>query len=312
METRSIGAVDATVVGLGCNQLGVTVGAHDSAVVLRAAVEAGVLFFDTADEYGAGASESVLGAALTGRRDQVRIATKAGAVLPGVPGSGGASVAWIRRALEGSLRRLRTDRVDLYQVHYPDPAVPEEETLGVLGELRQAGKILEFGCCNYPSARLAAAFAGAPPGGCYASLQVHLNLLRQRALDDEVATAGARGMQIVPYWPLASGLLAGKYRRGAGPAPGSRMSVYPDAARRMLTERNFARLDALGAVAREAGCTLVELAFAWLLALTPVATVIAGATRPEQVAANARAGQRALELSAEVVTAAGAAVQAAR
>jgi aryl-alcohol dehydrogenase-like predicted oxidoreductase len=310
MESRSIGAISATVVGLGCNQLGVTAGAAESAAVVRTAVEAGVLFFDTADEYGTGASESVLGAALDGRRDQVRIATKVGAVLPGVPGSGGSGTAWIRRAAEASLTRLRTDRIDLYQVHYPDRAVPEEETLGVLGELRREGKILAFGCCNYSSARLTAAASGASSGSSYASLQVHLNLLRQRALGDEAATAQAAGMRVIPYWPLASGLLTGKYRRGVVPSPGSRMAVYPDAAERMLTDRNFARLEALESVAREAGCTLTELAFAWLLALPQVATVIAGATRPEQAAANALAGQRGRAIGADVVAAAGAAVAA--
>jgi aryl-alcohol dehydrogenase-like predicted oxidoreductase len=204
-------------------------------------------------------------------------------------GGGGASASWIARAAEASLRRLGTDYIDLYQVHYPDPAVPTEETLAALDALRSAGKVREIGCCNYPAALIRASTEGGAPR--FASVQLHLNLIRQRALDQDVPAAEAAGMAPLPYWPLASGLLTGKYLRGRPPPAGSRLAVYPDAAERMLHDRNLARLDALSALANRHGYSLLELAVGWLLYRDSVACVMAGATSPEQIHRNAAAAE---------------------
>ncbi|MCU1415647.1 MAG: aldo/keto reductase [Microbacteriaceae bacterium] len=305
MEERTIGNVTASVVGLGCNQFGLP-GGGDSTRVVHAALDAGVTFFDTADEYGYGVSETILGMALAGRRSAARIATKVGCVMPGVIGSGGASPEWIRQSINDSLRRLKTDYVDLYQVHYSDPATPIEATLETLADLVTEGKILEYGCCNFSVDQLASAEVS--PGGHFSSTQVHLNLLRTRALDAEVAFADSHGIAVIPYWPLASGLLTGKYHRDGPLNADTRMSRYPEAAARMLTDRNFTKLEKLATVAHEADCTVIDLAIAWLLAQVPVATVIAGATSVAQVQANARAGARVGAIDLAVIEAATAAV----
>ena len=307
VETRSIGVLSASVVGLGCNQLGTR--ACDEATSLRVvaeAVDSGITFFDVADEYGMnyfdpsdsegwGRSEEILGKALNGRRDHVLIATKFG-VQPhaDTEGRGGASARWARIAIDDSLRRLQTDYVDLYQLHVPDPSVPIEETLGAMHEMVGAGKVREIGCCNrngqsLRDAAAAADAAGLPP---FKSAQSALNLFKRSALDDEIPACQELGMAFIPYYPLASGMLTGKYRRDVVPS-GTRLAeqVTPEAQARLFNEKTFARLDALDAFARERGHTLLELAFAWLLAQPTVATVIAGAAKPGQPAANAAAAQ---------------------
>lgn len=295
MHTRQLGTIEVPVIGIGCNQIGVTVDRVGTAQIVRAALDTGVTLFDTADEYGNGASEEFLARALGPHRAEVVIATKIGCVMPDEPGSGGASPCWIRTAVEGSLRRLNTDYVDLLQMHYPDPAVPIEETLGVLTELVAAGKAREIGCSNYSPAQVTEASEVACERDMhgFVSLQAHLNLLRQRALDDLVPAAATAGMSILPYWPLASGLLTGKYARGRPPGAESRMAKYPDAADAMLTARNFTRIEALTDLATAHGLSLAALAFGWLLANQGIGSVIAGVTRAEQVRANAEHGSRA-------------------
>ena len=307
METRSIGVLSTSVVGLGCNQLGTA--ACDEATSLQVvgeAVDAGITFFDVADEYGMnyadpndpegwGRSEEILGQALKAHRDQVLIATKFGIPPHGdTEGRGGGSARWARLAIDDSLRRLQTDYIDLYQLHMPDATVPVEETLEALHEMVEAGKVREIGCCNrngqsLRDAATVATAAGVPP---FKSAQSALNLFRRNALEDEIPACQELGMAFIPYYPLASGMLTGKYRRDARPS-GTRLAdqVTPEAQARLFSEKTFARLDALEAFARERDHTLLELAVAWLLAQPTVATVIAGAAKPGQAAANAAAAQ---------------------
>jgi len=293
MQYRELGSLSVSCVGVGCNQFGVTCDGRATARIVAAALDSGINFFDTADEYGGGASEELLGRALRRRRSEAVIATKVGCVMPSDPDSGGAGPAWIARAVDASLRRLQTEHIDLYQVHYPDPVAPIEETMGALNDLVRAGKVREIGCANFTAAMIAEAVAAARDRGLapFASTQTHLNVIRQRALAEVVPACEHNEVKVLPYWPLASGLLTGKYRRGAAPALGTRMDKYPVAAERMLIERNFARIEKLASFAGELGHSLLELAIAWLLAMPAVASVIAGATAASQVRGNAAAGQ---------------------
>jgi aryl-alcohol dehydrogenase-like predicted oxidoreductase len=305
MDRRAIGSLQASVVGLGCNQFGTkTCDESTSRRVIGEAFDAGITFFDTADEYGTayfdpddpsgwGASEEILGRALRDRRDDVVIASKFGSHPHGDAERGGNSPRWIRQAIEDSLRRLQTDRIDLYQVHFPDPSVPIDETLGALRDLVDAGKVREVGCCNFSSEQLReagdAVESGAGPR--FVSAQSALNLFQRGVLDDVIPACREMDMAFVPYYPLASGMLTGKYRRGRPMPTGTRLvdQVPDDTKQRVFSERAFARVEALTAHAEARGHTLLELAFAWLLAQPTVATVIAGAAKPGQAAANAGA-----------------------
>jgi aryl-alcohol dehydrogenase-like predicted oxidoreductase len=298
METRSIGSLTVSVVGLGCNNFGTTFGTHvdeaGTAEVVTAALEAGINFFDTADIYGD--SEVYLGKALASRRDEVVIATKFGGQIGSDPTHKGAGAKWIEQAVENSLQRLGTDRIDLYQLHFPDPETPLEETLSALDRLVTSGKVREIGSSNFSGDQIAEAAAIATEAGTtpFASAQNDLSLLRQRAADDVIPACERNGVAFIPFSPLASGLLTGKYERGQAPAEGTRLSNLPsEMQERSMSERTFDRLDRLRAFAEERGRTLTELAFAWLLAQPTLVSVIAGATRPDQVAANvASAGWR--------------------
>jgi aryl-alcohol dehydrogenase-like predicted oxidoreductase len=312
MERRPIGSLQVSVVGLGCNAFGNTVDAAATAAVVHAALDAGVNFFDTADSYGDTRSEDFLGRALEDSRDSV-IATKFGMPID-EERPGGGRPEYVRRAAEDSLRRLRTDCIDLYQLHAPDPDVPIEETLGALHELVQAGKVREVGCSNFEAEDLRAATTAADGGARFASVQNEYSLLKrdvERALLPECERLG---IAFLPYFPLASGLLTGKYRRGEPPPEGSRLaggrgqsmlSAHSPALveslrqgrlpplprrRQLLSERNLDTVESLIEFAAACGRTLLELAFSWLLARDAVASVIAGATRPEQVTTNAAAG----------------------
>jgi aryl-alcohol dehydrogenase-like predicted oxidoreductase len=301
MRSRVIGSLNVSVIGLGCNQLGTKFCDQSTTdQIVGEALDAGVTYFDTADEYGQdyadltsaegwGRSESYLGHALGSRRDQVIIGSKFSARPHADEVSGGASAKWARIALEASLRRLGTDHIDLYQQHFPDPGVPIAETLGVLQEFVQAGKVREVGCCNFSAAELdAAAETAAKDAPSFASIQAPLNILQRNTLS-EVAPAAARlGLALIPYYPLASGVLTGKYRRGLPPPEGSRMSdqVSAEARAKVLSDRTHDRLEALERFAAERDRSLVELAFGWLLGHPEVSTVIAGASKPGQVAAN--------------------------
>jgi aryl-alcohol dehydrogenase-like predicted oxidoreductase len=305
MEQRTIGSLQTSVVGLGCNQFGTkSCNEATSRLVIAEALDAGITFLDTADEYGSaysdptdlsgwGASEEILGNALRSRRDDVVIASKFGSHPHGDDVRGGNSARWVRQAVEASLHRLQTDRIDLYQVHFPDPSVPIAETLGVLDELVVAGKVREVGCCNFSVDQLReathAAEAGAGPR--FVSLQSALNLFQLGALDDVGPACAELQMAFVPYYPLASGMLTGKYRRDAPLPTGTRLvDQVSDAAKaRLFSDRAFARVEALTAFAESRGHTLLELAFGWLLAQPVVSTVIAGAAKPGQATANASA-----------------------
>lgn len=292
MQTRRIGSLEVSLVGLGCNNFGWRLDETDTRGVVDAALDAGITLLDTADIYGDTESESFLGRILEGRRDRVVLATKFG--KPGDPGlDGGASAAYVRGAVEGSLRRLRTDRIDLYQLHEPRPETPVEETLGVLGELVAEGKVREVGCSNFSGALLREAADAPGRGARFACVQNELNVLDDADLDDGLAEAARQDLAYLPYYPLANGLLTGKYRRGEPTPAGSRLQVWFDEAERAeeLADHRVSRLEALEAFAHDRGRTLLELAVAWLASFPAVASVIAGATTPAQVRANAAAGE---------------------
>jgi aryl-alcohol dehydrogenase-like predicted oxidoreductase len=287
MRTRRIGSLEVSVVGLGCNNLGRRIDEDRSRAVVLTALEEGITFLDTADVYGDGRSEEYLGRILEGRRDRVVLATKFGAAVD----RGGGAPAYVRERVEDSLRRLRTDRIDLYQLHQPDPATPIADTLEVLAELVREGKVREIGCSNFSAAQLreadAAAGEGAPRFVC---VQNELNLLDRADEAEALPEAERLGLAYIPYFPLASGLLTGKFHRGEPPPEGTRIATWSEADRReALSDERFDRIEALERFAAERGRTLLELAVGWLLSHPPVASVIAGATRPEQVRANAAA-----------------------
>ncbi|HEX6843980.1 MAG TPA: aldo/keto reductase [Actinomycetota bacterium] len=294
MRTRTIGSLDVSVVGLGCNNFGARLGEDRTREVVDAAIDAGITLFDTADIYGGTRSEEFLGRILEGRRDRVVLATKFGMTrAPHV--AGGASATYVRASVEGSLARLRTDRIDLYQLHEPRPETPIAETLGALDELVREGKVREIGCSNFSAEQLRSATAAAI-GARFVCVQNELSLLDRADVDEGLAEATRQGIAYLPYYPLASGLLTGKYRRGEAPPAGSRLLTSFDDEERAeaMAPEVFDRIEALTAFAEERGHTLLELAFAWLLAHPPVASVIAGATSAEQVRSNAAAGEWAL------------------
>jgi aryl-alcohol dehydrogenase-like predicted oxidoreductase len=290
VETRSIGSLKVSVVGLGCNNFGGRIGRSETDAVVGAALNAGITLFDTADIYGATLSETYLGAALGARRDDIVLATKFGAPYEGHEGGG--SAAYIRTAVEDSLTRLGTDRIDLYQLHVPDQKTPIAETIGTLGELVAEGKIREFGCSNFNVTMLEEAVAATPAGGPgFVSVQNQYNILYREPEDGVLEECDRTGMSFLPYFPLASGLLSGKYRSGEPPPEGARLTNMGERAASQLSDERLAKVAALDAVARRHGHGVLDLAFGWLLSHPAVASVIAGATRPEQISANVAAGE---------------------
>jgi aryl-alcohol dehydrogenase-like predicted oxidoreductase len=292
METRSIGKLDASVVGLGCNNFGGRIDEPATQRVVSAALDAGITLFDTADMYGGTLSEEYLGRALGSRRDEAIVATKFGGAIDDER-KGGASAAYIARAVEDSLRRLGTDRIDLYQLHFPDAATPFEETLEALDGLVRAGKVLEIGGSNFSSEQIddTTRISAERDFARFVSVQNEYSLLRRGPERFGVLDACARdGVVFIPYFPLASGVLTGKYHRNETPPAGTRLAGMPaERANDALSDKVFDRVEALDGYARDHGHTLLELAIAWLLARPTVASVIAGATKPEQVHANATA-----------------------
>lgn len=291
MELRRLGdsGLQVSAVGLGCNNFGMRIGQEGATAVVAAALDAGVNFFDTADMYGGGQSEAMLGQALKGKRGEVVLATKFAAPMGERRDQRGGSRRYVVQAVEASLQRLGTDHIDLYQMHFPDPATPIEETLAALDDLVHAGKVRYIGNSNFTGWQIADAdwIARSKNQSRFISAQNLYSLLEREAARD-VAPACARfGLGLLPYFPLASGLLTGKYRRGEAPPQDSRLAAWGARAQEALSERNFDRLDALSAYARERGKSLLELAIAWLLGQPVVASVIAGATKPDQVQANA-------------------------
>jgi aryl-alcohol dehydrogenase-like predicted oxidoreductase len=292
MQTRKIGTLPASVVGLGCNNFGGRIDEAASRAVVDAALDAGITLFDTADIYGATRSEEFLGRALRGRRDRALIATKFGGPIDD-DRKGGASAAYIRRACDDSLKRLETDRIDLYQLHFPDQATPLEETLVALDGLVRAGKVREIGCSNFSADMIEAAelISEERDIARFVSVQNEYSLLRRAPEKNGVLDMCQKyDLAFIPYFPLASGMLTGKYRRNEAPPSGTRLAGAPEERRQaVFADKNFDRIEALEQWARDRGHTLLELAFAWLLARPTVASVIAGATKPEQVRANAAA-----------------------
>ena len=284
MEPVSLGDSGLTVsrVGLGCNNLGSRIDLDATRAVVDAALEAGVTFFDTAAVYGNGGdSERFLGEILEGRRDRVVLATKFG--WGSEAGDGTADTA--RRSLEESLERLRTDYVDLYYLHKPDTSTPIAETLGALDELVRTGKVRALGCSNFSAEQLAEAnrVAGELGTARFTVLQNHYNLLRRDDDADVLPLCRELGVAYVPYFPLASGLLTGKYRRGEPAPEGTRL------AGREIEDERFDRIEALTAFAEERGRSLHELAMGALASTPGIGSIISGATKPEQVRSNAAA-----------------------
>ncbi|MEK4241322.1 aldo/keto reductase [Janibacter sp. FSL W8-0316] len=298
MELRRLGhsGLTVSVVGLGCNNLGRKGTAsrtqEGADAVVHAALDAGVTLFDVADAYGAepGLSETVLGRALGSRRDEVVVATKFGMDVRGANGpdfGARGSRRYITTAVEASLRRLGTDRIDLYQLHTPDPLTPVEETLDALDDLVRAGKVRYIGHSNLAGWQIADAehTARARRGARFISSQSHYNLLDRRAELEVTPAAEHFGLGVLPYFPLASGLLTGKYSSGSAPE-GSRLT---HSRQFLLEEADLDQLRAFGDYARARDLTELEVAFSWLASRPAVTSVIAGATRPEQIAANAAA-----------------------
>ncbi len=292
MHTRRIGSLTVSAVGLGCNNFGARLDAAATADVVNAALDAGVTLFDTADVYGGTRSEEFLGRALGARRRDVVVATKFGIKLDDARPGGGAP-AYVRRAAEDSLRRLGTDVIDLYQLHRPDPAVPIGDTMGALGDLVREGKVREIGCSNFSVEQIresnAAQSSTTRDAVRFASVQNEYSLFhREPEHDGVLAECERERLGFLPYFPLASGLLSGKYRRGAPAPPDTRLGSGGWGSDR-LSDDNLARVERLTGVAEARGHSVLELAIAWLLARPAVASVIAGATRAEQVRANAEA-----------------------
>lgn len=289
MEIRQLGGDGPalSVVGLGCNNFGMKLGFEASAAVIDAAIDAGITHLDTAEMYGEGKSEEFIGAALGNRRDEVVIATKFLPRPKGDPYTPSALRRRILEAVEGSLRRLRTDRIDLYYQHYPDPEAPVDEALETLDELVQQGKVLHLASSNVSAEQVEAAaeVAAAKSLSRFSGTQVEWNLLARGVERSLVPTAGANKVGIIPYFPLASGLLTGKYKRGEPYPSGSRLDTMAFF-RTVDNEDNLTRVEALTAFAEQRGHTTLELAMSWLAAQSGVASIIAGATTPEQVRTN--------------------------
>ena len=288
MRTRSLGSsdLDVTVVGLGCNNFGGRIDEPAARAVIDAALDAGVTFFDTADVYGnRGGSEEIIGRALAGRRDQVVLATKFGHDL-GDGETARATRSYIRKAIENSLRRLQTDRIDLYQYHRPDGVTPLAETLEALHELVQEGTVRAIGSSNFTPAMVeeAAAIAAERDLTPFVSEQSEYSWLRRSAEQELLPTSSRLGIGFIPYFPLASGLLTGKYAKGEPAPEGTRL------AGRELADADLDTVERLRPFAERHSVSLLEVAIGGLAAVEGVASVIAGATKPEQVRANAAAG----------------------
>ena len=287
MDTRLIGSLEVSVVGLGCNNFGRRLNEPGTQQVVHAALDAGITFFDTADTYGETDSEVFLGRALGNRRNQIVLASKFGWEID--ESHRGAHPDYVRNAIEDSLRRLGTDRIDLYQLHKPDPAVPIEETLGALDDLVSAGKVREIGCSNFSAEQLRTANSVTGDRARFVSVQNEYSLLHREPEHEVLEECARLDVAFVPFFPLASGLLTGKYRQNQSPPDGSRLTRA-----RFANKLGSAPLDlieSLIAFSEKCGHNLLELAFGWLLAKTGVSSVISGAMSPEQVVGNAGASE---------------------
>jgi aryl-alcohol dehydrogenase-like predicted oxidoreductase len=293
MDLRRVGdsGLKVSEIGVGCNNFGMRIDQAATTAVVDAALEAGINFFDTADVYGGSQSEVMLGVALGARRKDTIVATKFAMSMGPSAYKRGGSRRYVLEAVDASLTRLGTDYIDLYQMHAPDPDTPIEETLGALDDVVRAGKVRYIGCSNFTGWQIGDADWTAKVRGLtrFISAQNNFSLL-ERNVEREVIPACERfGLGLLPYFPLASGLLTGKYRRDKAPPEGTRMAAMGQRAQQALSDKNFDRVDKLTAWAAERDRSLLDLAFAWLLGHAVIPSVIAGATRPEQVAANAAA-----------------------
>jgi aryl-alcohol dehydrogenase-like predicted oxidoreductase len=289
MEMRRVGSLEVSLAGLGCNNFGMRIDEDASKLVVDAALDAGVNHFDTADIYGQGKSEQFLGRALGRRRDQAVITSKVGMGAP--EGEHGGSEAYVVRHCDESLGRLGTDRIDLYLLHQPDPDTPIGETLSAFAKLVADGKVVEIGCSNFSGAQLDEAEQTARELGVprFVNAQNDYSLLN-RAVEDDVLPACERlDVSFMPYFPLASGMLTGKYRRNEEHPEGSRLAAWGSRAGAFASDERFDVVERLDAYAQDHGHTLVELALSWLAGTPAIGSVIAGATSPEQVRANAAA-----------------------
>jgi aryl-alcohol dehydrogenase-like predicted oxidoreductase len=294
MDYRNLGNSGLRVsrVGLGCNNFGGRIGLEATRKVVDKSIELGITLFDTADAYGnRGGSEAALGEALGPRRNGIVLATKFGLPMDASGRLGGASRGYIITAVEASLRRLKTDWIDLYQLHRPDPGTPIEETLRALDDLVRQGKVRYIGCSNMGAWQFADAMWTARAGSLarFVSVQNEYNMLLRDVERDLLPAAVHFGAGLLPYYPLAGGLLSGKYRRDAAMPAGARLATTLALANRYMTSANWDKLERLGAFGAARGRSLLEVAFAWLASRPVVASVIAGATAPEQVEANVRA-----------------------
>ena len=299
MDKRTIGSLEVSVVGLGCNNFGSRLDHKSTTKVVHAALDAGVNFFDTADIYGATRSEVLLGKALGKRRKDVVIATKFG--MPIDDTHFGAKPAYVRSACEDSLRRLGTDHIDLYQLHYPDTTVPIGDTLNALQGLIAEGKVREIGCSNLTATQLSEAKTAAGTRAGFVSVQNQYSLLAREPERDGVLKA-CKELQLgfLPFYPLANGLLTGKFHPGEPPPAGTRLATMAsDRSAHWLSDELQAKVTELLNYAAEIDVPLLTLAYSWLLSHPELSSVIAGASTPEQISANAAA---AVTLDVGVIT----------
>lgn len=293
MQTRAVGKSDlkVSIVGLGCNNFG-RLDLESSRKVVHRALDLGVTLFDTADVYGErGGSEEQLGAILGPRRNGIVLATKFGMPMSDDGSKSGASSRYIAEAVEASLKRLKTDRIDLYQLHQPDPKTPLDETLEALNALVKSGKVRFIGCSNLPAWQVVDSQWLSKTKGLahFISAQDEYSLLVRNAEKELIPALKAHGLGLLPYFPLASGMLTGKYRHGADAPAGTRMALIKRLSDRYMTEENWKIVDELQDFCVKRGRTMLELAFSWLASNPVLSSIIAGATKPEQVEQNVAA-----------------------
>lgn len=295
MEYKRVGdsGLQVSAVGLGCNNFGMRIDKDATKSVVDKAIEVGITLFDTANIYGGTRSEEFLGEALGSRRRDIVLATKFGGPVGSGPLNKGGSRRHVVQACEDSLRRLNTDWIDLYQFHFPDPQTPIEETLRALDDLVRSGKVRYIGNSNMGGRQVAEAELTARSLGAsrFITAQNEYSLLNREIERDLVPACRQYGIGILPYFPLASGLLTGKYKRGEAPPEGTRIAAWGPRGEKMLTDENFDIVEKLDAFAKERGKSLLSLAFSWLASKDYIPSVIAGATKPEQVEANAAAAE---------------------
>ena len=293
MEIRNLGTSNLRVslVGLGCNNFGVRTDFEAARKVVQKALDLGITLFDTADIYGKGTSETFLGEILRGRRDEIVLATKFGMPMDEARGLVGASRGYIMAAAEASLKRLQTNYIDLYQLHRPDPLIPVEETLRALDDLIQQGKVRYIGCSNLTASQVVDAQTTADTRGLnsFISCQDEYSLVNRDIERELFPVMQTLRLGLLPFFPLASGLLTGKYKRGQLPSQGTRFATTPKFLETHGNDANFAIAEKLEAFTVARGHTLLELAFSWLAARPQVASVIAGATTPQQIEQNVTA-----------------------